>query len=237
MNYIMVVFIIGLLILVHELGHFLAGRAMKIPIAVFSIGFGPKIAAWKYQETEFRISWIPLGGYVLPALESEEVYFKIPIRKRLIFSLGGPVANILLPILLFAIFNCLQNGITWAGLFIQPWAQTLQHSLKIILTIPILFSHPEQLSGVVGIVNQGAIFIAANASKSLLFIIIISLNLAVLNLLPIPGLDGGKIFLSFLERIHPHMLRWQIPITMTGLVLLFGLIIYITVLDIQKFFI
>ena len=89
----------------------------------------------------------------------------------------------------------------------------------------------------VGIVNQGAIFIAANASKSLLFIIIISLNLAVLNLLPIPGLDGGKIFLSFLERIHPRMLRWQIPITLTGLVLLFGLIIYITVLDIQKFFI
>ncbi len=56
--------VVGLIILVHELGHFLAARAVGIRVDRFSIGFGPKIAAIQRGETEYRLSWVPLGGYV-----------------------------------------------------------------------------------------------------------------------------------------------------------------------------
>ncbi len=236
MHYLIIIFIIGILILVHEIGHLIAGRIMKIPIAVFSIGFGPKLVSRKIGETEFRLSWIPLGGYILPALESESEYFKIPMRRRVVFALGGPLANLLLPVLLFSVVNIIQGGMSWAGLFIHPWSQMVLQVNHIILSIPLLFSHPGQLSGIVGIVAQGADIISADMGKTLLLTIMLSLNLAVLNLLPIPGLDGGKIILCLFEKIHPGAPRWQIPVTLAGLLLLVGVIIYATVLDIQKLF-
>jgi regulator of sigma E protease len=58
------VVVVGVIILVHELGHFLAARAVGIRVDRFSIGFGPKLAAVQRGETEYRLSWIPLGGYV-----------------------------------------------------------------------------------------------------------------------------------------------------------------------------
>ncbi len=62
----------------------------------------------------------------------------------------------------------------------------------------------------------------------------ISLNLMVFNLLPIPGLDGGKILLALLERIHPKLLKVQVPLTIIGLVFILGLMIYATIMDIGR---
>jgi regulator of sigma E protease len=56
--------VVGIIILVHEWGHFMAARAVGIRVDRFSIGFGPKIVAWQRGETEYRIAWVPLGGYV-----------------------------------------------------------------------------------------------------------------------------------------------------------------------------
>ena len=56
--------VLGVLILVHELGHFWAAKAMDIEVSRFSIGFGPKIAGFRRGETEYVIAAIPLGGYV-----------------------------------------------------------------------------------------------------------------------------------------------------------------------------
>jgi regulator of sigma E protease len=56
--------VLGVLIVVHELGHFMAARAFDIHVSRFSIGLGPKLVAFQRGETEFRISALPLGGYV-----------------------------------------------------------------------------------------------------------------------------------------------------------------------------
>jgi regulator of sigma E protease len=56
--------VIGIVIFVHELGHFLAAKAVGIRVERFSIGFPPKMVGWKRGDTEYCISWIPLGGYV-----------------------------------------------------------------------------------------------------------------------------------------------------------------------------
>jgi regulator of sigma E protease len=56
--------VLGVLILVHELGHFLTAKAVDIEVPRFSIGLGPKLVGFKRGETEYVISWLPLGGYV-----------------------------------------------------------------------------------------------------------------------------------------------------------------------------
>ena len=67
---------LGLLVLVHEWGHFIIARLNGIRVLKFSIGFGPRLASFKRGETEYLISLIPLGGYVQlfgedPEAESE----------------------------------------------------------------------------------------------------------------------------------------------------------------------
>lgn len=105
------IFVIGLLILVHELGHFLMAKWMKVRVEVFSLGFGPKIFGIKGKETEYRISIIPLGGYVKlygehpesisGIVELDKAFaFKKPWQKALIV-LGGPLANFIFAFLIF----------------------------------------------------------------------------------------------------------------------------------------
>lgn len=66
-------FVLGVLILVHELGHFMAAKAMGIGVPRFSIGFGPATPIkFRYGETEYQISWFPLGGYVKMASKEEQ---------------------------------------------------------------------------------------------------------------------------------------------------------------------
>ena len=60
---------ISFLIFIHELGHFLAARAFGVRVETFSIGFGPRIFGTRRGETDYRISAIPLGGYVKMAGE------------------------------------------------------------------------------------------------------------------------------------------------------------------------
>jgi regulator of sigma E protease len=58
------VVVIGVIILVHEWGHFIAARLVGIRVDTFSIGFGPAITSWTRGATEYRVAWFPLGGYV-----------------------------------------------------------------------------------------------------------------------------------------------------------------------------
>ena len=65
-------FVLGVLIFVHELGHFLAARRHGVRVLTFSLGFGPKILKMTRGDTEYCISAIPLGGYVKMAGENPE---------------------------------------------------------------------------------------------------------------------------------------------------------------------
>src|SRR5262245_65219326 len=93
MSYVAVAIVIGLLIAIHEYGHLLAAKLCGIPVRRFSIGFGPKLFGFKLAETSYWFSAIPIGGYVLPALENTD-FRLLPAYKRITFALGGPVANI-----------------------------------------------------------------------------------------------------------------------------------------------
>ncbi|MFH0975010.1 MAG: site-2 protease family protein [Spirochaetota bacterium] len=234
MNYFVIILIVGLLILIHELGHFIFAKLAGIPISVFSIGFGPKLYKWKRKETEYRLSLIPLGGYIMPAVQDEKEFYRIPVLKRIFFTAGGPVANIILPLIVLIVMNVINYGISIPGIFTEPFARLLKYLSNILNSIPLLFSKPEALSGIVGIIAAGGQIINSQFRNAINLLVILSLNLAVFNMLPIPALDGGKILLYLLEKIHPKFLKAQVPVTIAGWVLLIGLMIYATVNDVIK---
>lgn len=94
---------IGGIIFLHELGHFLAAKRMGMPVEVFSLGFGPRLLGFRWKETDVRLSALPLGGYVKlagynpeePDAEDPYGFLKQPARKRLFFYAGGVLANLL----------------------------------------------------------------------------------------------------------------------------------------------
>lgn len=100
--------IIGIIIIVHELGHFLAGRACKIKITEFSIGFGPKIKQWIKNGTTYSVRWILLGGYNKFHGEDQESDDKLafnnqPAGRRALTIAAGPVFNVLFALLLVVV--------------------------------------------------------------------------------------------------------------------------------------
>jgi len=103
----------GALVFVHELGHFLLAKKVGIRVEAFAFGFGPKIIGVKSGETEYRLNWIPFGGYVkLAGMEGEEGkdpheieggFYAASPGHRSICIVGGALFNIIFAIFLFTI--------------------------------------------------------------------------------------------------------------------------------------
>jgi len=110
-NIIAFIIVLGVLIFFHELGHFLVARLFGVGVQKFSLGFGPRIVGWKKGITNYRISAIPLGGYVKMVGEDPSVEMdprEIPLSfthkhviKRLLIVAAGPFFNLLLAVLIF----------------------------------------------------------------------------------------------------------------------------------------
>jgi regulator of sigma E protease len=105
------VVLIGVLITVHELGHFIVAKLAGVRVLVFSIGFGPRLFGFKKGETDYRLSLFPLGGYVrmygddlsedVPPEERHRAFLYKPFLPKSAISAAGPLANLVLPVFLF----------------------------------------------------------------------------------------------------------------------------------------
>ncbi|WPZ05053.1 RIP metalloprotease RseP [Blastomonas marina] len=116
--------VLGPLVLVHELGHYLVGRWFGVKVEAFSIGFGKELTGWTDRRgTRWKLSALPLGGYVqfagdmnpasipdrdaldavAPEARSEQFHLK-PLWQRSLIVLAGPVTNLLVAVLIFAAF-------------------------------------------------------------------------------------------------------------------------------------
>src|SRR5215210_3834559 len=104
------IFILGAAVVIHEFGHFAVAKLLKIRVETFSVGFGPRLFGRKWGHTDYRVSAIPLGGYVkLGGDESnaplegasaqdippEEMYNLRPRWQRIMVALAGPIMNII----------------------------------------------------------------------------------------------------------------------------------------------
>ncbi|MGB2672110.1 MAG: RIP metalloprotease RseP [Candidatus Acidiferrum sp.] len=147
-----IVLVLGVMVLVHEWGHFVVARLCGVRVDVFSIGFGPRLFGWKKGPTDYRVSALPLGGYVRMAgqdLSEVDAGDKPPTGapdelmsksrwKRALISFAGPAVNLILPIFmltgLFAIAGVpysayLNAPVRVTGLAPEPGGQ--QNPLKV----------------------------------------------------------------------------------------------------------
>jgi len=131
MTYIMIILLICFLIFIHELGHFLAAKVSGIPIARFSIGFGPVLFSRTIKGTQYCICALPLGGYVMPdGIKELDDLYSIPLRKRLLYTLGGPLANIIFALFGILLLNLITGNISFYSIVIDPIYQTLLYLYK-----------------------------------------------------------------------------------------------------------
>ncbi|HAY38626.1 MAG TPA: RIP metalloprotease RseP [Desulfobacteraceae bacterium] len=343
------IIVLGVLIFFHELGHFLVARLLGVGVEKFSLGFGPKLVGKKIGITEYRISAIPLGGYVKMVGESpdseldpSDIPFSFThkhVFKRILIVAAGPLFNILLALVIFfGIFQIsglliLKPGIgdvnegspaymaglkkndlvvSIDGVDISSWedmANAIMASKGKTLAISVLRGDtiftknvtPEVKKFknifnedvdryVIGITASGEIFkkdlnffqafsesiiqtyqitaltikgivklfqgtvspktlggpimiaqMAGQQAKEgvvnlIFFIALISINLAILNFLPIPVLDGGHLLFFFIEAVKgsPVSVKVREISQQAGIFVLILLMIYVFYNDIAR---
>jgi len=111
MTLVAFIVLLGVLITVHELGHFLVAKATGVRVLTFSIGFGPKLVSFTRGETEYRLALLPFGGYVrmygddigeeIPEHEKHRAFLEKSTPQKMAIAFAGPAANLLLPLVLF----------------------------------------------------------------------------------------------------------------------------------------
>lgn len=342
--------LLGVLIAIHEAGHFLAAKSLKIPVRQFAIGFGPRIFGFTWGETECRLNWIPLGGYCAfeDDMESKEdgaaddggsgvnsekaqrLMRNRPVWQRTWVVSAGVIFNFVSAWLIlwfsimamgqaptgkqlvsvqeampntpaaavglragdriteiqnqpFASFGEFQTQLkSYAGqpitidvlrdgapveLAITPTAQgtlgfrakvenetaqvgnpvaaavSATHNQARITSelwnaLGALFSRPsemmDQTGGPIMIVKMGSDVYQHNPWQLIDFAVLLSIELAIINLLPLPALDGGHLVLLFLEKLRgkPLPRRMEESLLMAGFVLIMGLGVLLIAKDI-----
>ena len=351
MSVFLAIAVLGMLIVVHELGHFMAARLQNIHVNRFSIGFGPVL--WKYQgpQTEYALRGFPLGGFVgfpdddpdstIPK-DDPDLLRNRPVLDRAIVLSAGVIANLIFAYFLLvaqvgiigvADFNYapgvkvpevatdVSSAAARAGIqandiilsidyiplgankeAINTLVETIQNNANQTLELEIqrdgeklflevtpelgadgkgrigvqLISNGEivrnrtnnivevfsigaeefqrivvltiqgfwqlisnfgqtagKLAGPVAIVDMGAKIAEDNVVELFRFAALISINLAVINILPLPALDGGQLAFLAIEGVRgkPLPLRIQENVMQTGLVLLLGLGVFLIIRD------
>ncbi len=111
------ILVLAPLVFIHELGHFLAAKLMRIGVPVFSLGFGPRLFGFRRAETDYRLSLVPLGGYVRLAGDeadehrsgAPEEFLSRPKWQRFVVFVAGAAFNLVLAFaamwLLFGLFG------------------------------------------------------------------------------------------------------------------------------------
>ena len=108
-NSLAFVFVLGVMVLIHELGHFWAALYFDVRVESFAFGFGPRLFGFKRGETDYRVCLLPLGGYVKMAGESigeptgdPREFLSKPRWQRLIIAFMGPLFNMILAVALLS---------------------------------------------------------------------------------------------------------------------------------------
>ncbi len=234
-----------LVVLVHELGHFIVARKAGIRVYEFSIGFpfSPKIfTLFRYKETEFTMRLLPLGGFVSFSRNGDEdakELFEVSYFKRALIMSAGSLFNISFAFLVFIPVFAIGKHI--------PFIDAVLLSIKTVWAILSGTAHflsnllsgggsMEGLSGPIGIASMAG----QAASKGILNLIyftgILSVSLGLMNLFPLPALDGGQLFMLLIESIRkkPLSMRTYQIVNVLGLSLFVILTVLVTYKDIVR---
>lgn len=203
---------------VHESGHYLWARLFRMKIDRFQI-FCFTVLGWTSRRsgTRYGIGWLPLGGFcIIPDLHISWA----PWKKALVLS-GGAINNMLLAFVLFTVISWISipaisyNAHEAAGQGMTMLSNGIRN-----------YSLPTGSSGLISF--AGVFSDTWNWLRFWRITACCSISMAIVNLLPIPGLDGGHLLLLAIERVvgHPLKERLRITLSMLGLGLIMALIVY-----------
>lgn len=167
---------ISLVIIVHELGHFLAARYFLLPVTTFSLGFGPQLFSFTLGSTIFQLCLLPIGGYV--TIDQEYLLLQ-PYHVQMIVILAGIVFNIILSHVL----------ISW---IVHKSSQKRAVIKEYLDKVKVFTKDYGTFIGPVGIISIIGKSFLIDASFFLFILALISLNIGMFNLIPLPFFDGGK---------------------------------------------
>lgn len=114
---IVAILVFGIIIIIHEAGHFAAAKACGVKVNEFAIGMGPKLVSWGKGETKYSIRILPIGGYVSMEGEDEEshdprAFGRKPVWQRLIIVCAGAIMNLFLGFVILIIVSSFSDAIT-----------------------------------------------------------------------------------------------------------------------------
>lgn len=237
-NAIKVIFLLGILVFIHEGGHFIVAKLCKVKVNEFALGFGKAIWKKKIGDTEYALRLIPLGGFV--RLEGEEApsendgsFSKAPNWKKILILVAGGLVNIIFAIILFFLLVVfyykypIKNALDIAG----------QFAYSIVEMLKMLFSGNTKVEDFTGPIGISNVIVQTKGLADYIYLIsAVSLSLGVTNLLPVPPLDGGKILIYIIESIRrkPFKEETQVAIQMTGFLLIMALSVFVMINDIGK---
>jgi regulator of sigma E protease len=134
--------LVGLMVIIHELGHFTVAKLLKVRVEAFSFGFGPRLFGFKYGETDYKVCLLPLGGFVKMTgenpgegepVDDPAAFSSHPRWQRMLIGVAGPVANFILAFVLmvfyFAAINEVPNIKTTTIEWVSPSSQAAQAGL------------------------------------------------------------------------------------------------------------
>lgn len=252
MNIIITLLILSALVVAHEFGHFIAARKNNVLVEEFAIGMGPKLFSRQGKETLFTIRALPIGGFCRmrgenPDEEDNDLLKEIdPLsfeakskKQKFVILVAGSAMNIVFAwvCLLILAFLVGQNNIFEAiGL---AFINTARFAGIIFQSLAMIFQGQvgmDDVAGPIGMVSLVGLFMEQGIVGILSFTALISVNLGVINMLPIPALDGGHIFILLIEAITRKEIspRLQGMINMIGFILIMGLGLLIAFNDILR---
>ncbi len=333
------IFVFGLVIFIHELGHFAAAKAFNVKVNEFALGMGPKIISFTKGETAYSLRLLPIGGFVSMEGENDESdeprsYYMLPKLKKAIILVAGAFMNLVLGLIVLTImvnsdeyiasktvsgFTEQNNSVQQSGLLVgdtitavngrrvfiandimyelarveeqqadlsiirdgenilieditfetmefddgyvqlvpgftvepieksivsvtvESFAYTASLARLIFLSLVDLVTGRipiNNLSGPVGIVTVIGDAVSIGWEPLLMVLALLTVNLGVFNLLPVPALDGGRLFLLLIEAIarRPIPQKFELAINSISFVLLMGLMLFVTFNDVTRLF-
>jgi len=236
-----------IIVVVHEFGHFITARKAGIKVYEFSIGFpfSPRLfTVFRHRETAFTVRLLPVGGFVSFSQDGDEDaadLFQASNKKRALVLSAGSLFNIIFAFMVFVpvfVVGKHLNLIDAVCLSTRTVCGMLSGTIIFFMNILTGHGTMDGLSGPVGI----AAMAGQAASKGILnlfyFTGVLSMSLGIMNLLPLPALDGGHLILLFVESIRRKPLSPKIyqVVTLVGLSLFLVLTVAITYKDIARLF-
>jgi regulator of sigma E protease len=198
---------LGVLIGFHEASHMIVGKLFGVKVLKFSLGFGPVLLSKQIGETSYELRALPLGGFVqfygeCPESRAKRGFFSVSWYKRSIIALAGPIMNLVLGFLLLLFLVMAFKGYP----FMEGVRKAFEiSSFVIIQTLGWIGhgiagkAHMSEMAGPIMVTKIMVDALKVDVSQFLFVLSIISLSLGLFNILPIPGLDGGHVFLYTIE--------------------------------------